>query len=217
MGVVAALVLANGPDIEAHATYRDASPAAETRVVGAPRYVLVTFTEEIKSISLVVKGPGGVVVTNGEAIISPGDRTNVSVQIHDGGDGRYEVSWDLVSAFDLDTSSGGFGFWVGLPAASAAAAPAPTVSGAVPSVSGSGPAATSSPPAPSQPGPSASQSTAPPISQAPSPAADPRVARDGRRLADEPVSTQAVFLGLWGDQAAVEWAAEHNAQLGSAR
>src|SRR5690242_683701 len=69
----------------AKATYRDASPAAETRMVGAPKYVLVTFTEEIKSISLVVKGPGGVVVTNGDAIINPHDRTNVSVQMHDAG------------------------------------------------------------------------------------------------------------------------------------
>jgi methionine-rich copper-binding protein CopC len=153
-GLAAALVLVlDAADAAAHAGYRDASPAAETRVVGTPKYVLVTFTEEIKSIALVVKGPGGVVVTNGEAIINPTDRTNVSVQIHDAGDGRYEVTWDLVSAFDLDTSSGGFGFWVGLP-------------------------------------------------------------RDGRSLAGEPPGTQAVFRALWGDRAAVEWASEHNAELG---
>ena len=46
---------------------------------------------------------------------------------------------------------------------------------------------------------------------------DPSVARDGRSLAGEPPSTQALFRGLWGDQAPVEWAAEHNAQLGSGR
>jgi methionine-rich copper-binding protein CopC len=125
IGLVAGLI-AGRAGVSAKAAYRDASPAAETRVVGTPKYVLVTFTEEIKSISLVVKGPGGVVVTNGEAIINPTDRTNVSVQIHDAGDGRYEVTWDLVSAFDLDTNSGGFGFWVGL-VAPATTAPAPGV------------------------------------------------------------------------------------------
>src|ERR671939_1388490 len=125
-----------GTSAAAHATYRDASPAAETRVVGAPRYVLVTFTEEIKSISLVVKGPGGVVVTNGDAIINSTDRTNVSVQMHDAGDGRYEVRWDLVSAFDLDTSSGGFGFWVGLPPPAAPVAAPVVVSAPTPAAPG---------------------------------------------------------------------------------
>jgi methionine-rich copper-binding protein CopC len=197
VGLMAGLV-AVSTGVSAHAGYRDASPAAETRVVGTPKYVVVTFTEEIKSISLVVKGPRGVVVTNGEPIISPRDRTNVSVQMHDGGDGRYEVSWDLVSAFDLDTSSGGFGFWVGLPSAAPAAAPSV--------VSVPAPAVTQPPSAVSQ-----AVSIASP-SGAPSP--DPTVARDGRSLAAEPLSTQAAFRELWGDQAAVEWAAEHNAQLG---
>jgi methionine-rich copper-binding protein CopC len=197
IGLVAAL-LAGATGVSGKAVYRDASPAAETRMVGAPKYVLVTFTEEIKSISLVVKGPGGVVVTNGEPIIGPTDRTNVSVQMHDAGDGRYEVSWDLVSAFDLDTNSGGFGFWVGL----APAAPAPAVvSPPRPAVSQSGP---------TQPGPSQ-----PALNPAPPP--DPSIARDGRSLAGEPPSTQALFRDLWGDQAALEWAAEHNAQLGPGR
>jgi methionine-rich copper-binding protein CopC len=190
LGLVAGLI-GGATGVSGKAVYRDASPAAETRVVGTPKYVLVTFTEEIKSISLVVKGPGGLVVTNGEPIIGPTDRTNVSVQIHDAGDGRYEVSWDLLSAFDLDTNSGGFGFWVGL-ASLAAAAPAPRVAGPAPSQA-----------APSQPAPS--QPASPP---------DPSIARDGRSLADEPPSTQALFRELWGDQAAVQWAAEHNAQLG---
>jgi methionine-rich copper-binding protein CopC len=193
IGLIAALI-AGATGVSGKAVYRDASPAADTRVVGAPKYVLVTFTEEIKSISLVVKGPGGVVVTNGQPIIGPTDRTNVSVQMHDAGDGRYEVSWDLLSAFDLDTNSGGFGFWVGLPPS----APAPAV------VTPARPA--SSQPAPSQPPPSQ-----------PAPPPDPTVASDGRSLADEPPSTQALFRDLWGDQAALEWAAEHNAQLGPGR
>lgn len=201
IGLVAGLI-ADATGVSAKAVYRDASPAAETRVVGAPKYVLVTFTEEIKSISLVVKGPGGVVVTNGEAIIGSTDRTNVSVQMHDAGDGRYEVSWDLVSAFDLDTNSGGFGFWVGLPPA----APAPAV------VSPPGPAA--SQPVPSPPAPSQAVSSQPPN---PAPPTDPTIARDGRSLAAEPPGTQALFRGLWGDQAAVEWANEHNAQIGEGR
>jgi methionine-rich copper-binding protein CopC len=202
VGLVGLLgVLSSGATgASAKATYRDASPAAETRVVGAPKYVLVTFTEEIKSISVVVKGPGGVVVTNGDPIINPTDRTNVSVQMHDAGDGRYEVSWDLVSAFDLDTNSGGFGFWVGLGPV-AAAAPAPGVAGAPPA-------------AVSQPG-SSQAAPSPPTSAAPP--ADPTVARDGRSLATEPLGTQAAFRDLWGDQAAIEWAAEHNAQLGPGR
>lgn len=192
------LALLADPSVGAvKAVYRDASPAAESTVVGAPRYVLITFTEEIKTISIVVRGPGGGVLTNGPAIVNPTDRTNVSVQIHDGGDGRYEVSWDLVSAFDLDTNGGGFGFWVGLTAAP----------GTAPAAAGQPAAARA--PAP-QPAPAVVSQPAP---AAPVVPASPEMARDGRSLVGEPASTQALFRSLWGDRAAIQWAAEHNAEL----
>jgi methionine-rich copper-binding protein CopC len=190
---LAALVL-EPTSVSARADYRDATPAPESVVFGSPRYVLVTFTEAVKTISLVVKGPGGADVTNGPPIINPTDPTNVSVQIHAAGDGRYQVEWDVVSGYDLDSSSGRYGFWVGLPPT---LAPAPAVR--------------------SQPAPqtAVSQPAAPSASPTPAtPPARPDVARDGRSLAGEPPSTQAAFQALWGDRAAVEWAAEHNAQLG---
>ena len=184
---LAALVL-EPASVAARADYRDATPAPESVVFGSPRYVLVTFTEAVKTISLVVKGPGGADVTNGPPIINPTDPTNVSVQIHAAGDGRYQVEWDAVSGYDLDSSSGRFGFWVGTPPPSTLA-PAPAVR--------------------SQPAPQAAVS--PPAA---TPPARPDVARDGRSLAGEPPSTQAAFQALWGDRAAVEWASEHNAELG---
>jgi hypothetical protein len=40
-------------------------------------------------------------------------------------------------------------------------------------------------------------------------------ARDGRRLSSETAATQALFLAVWGAQAAQEWVTEHNAQIGN--
>jgi hypothetical protein len=39
------------------------------------------------------------------------------------------------------------------------------------------------------------------------------IARDGRQLSTEPAATQALFMAVWGNRAAVEWAAEHNTTL----
>jgi methionine-rich copper-binding protein CopC len=174
------------PSASARAVYRDSSPSADSRVVGAPRDVLITFSDPIKTISLMIRGPGGVDVRNGPPLINTTDPTNVSVPIHSAGDGHYQVDWDVVSGYDIDESSGSFGFWIGLPPP-VALTPTP----AVPT-----PAAMAVAPIPPPP--------------------SPDVARDGRTLAGEPLATQALFRGLWGDRAAVEWAAEHNAALAAA-
>jgi hypothetical protein len=42
---------------------------------------------------------------------------------------------------------------------------------------------------------------------------NPNVARDGKRLIDQPAQTQAMFRASWGDHADQEWATEHNASL----
>ena len=41
-------------------------------------------------------------------------------------------------------------------------------------------------------------------------------ARDGRRLRGESPETQAMFIAVWGSQAAQEWVTEHNAAIGAA-
>lgn len=185
------LTLLSAPSgVSARAVYRDASPAADTQVVGTPRDVLVTFSEEVKTLTLVVRGPNGVSVNNGPPIINPTDRTNVSVPIHAAGDGRYQVDWDVVSGYDLDETSGSFGFWVGLATVPVVVAPTPT------------------PAPPVAPAPAPVVVLSPPVAPT-----SPGVARDGRSLSGEPPSTQAQFRALWGDQADVEWATEHNAAL----
>ena len=57
--------------------------------------------------------------------------------------------------------------------------------------------------------------TAPAPAPAPAPATNPTIAADGQTLAQQSLETQAMFVGTWGSNAAVEWAKEHNAQIGA--
>jgi copper resistance protein C len=187
--VIAALAGISPAGVSAHAAYKSSVPAADSTVQAAPTNILITFAEEMKSFNVSVKGPGGVDITNGPALINLSDRTNGSVPIHPAGNGRYEVDWNNVSSDDGDPDSGTFFFTVG----PAAAAPAPAP----------GPAPAAAPaPAPA-PAPAAAPTNRP-----------PNVASDGRTLASESPETQALFQAVWGDRAAVEWATEHTAQIG---
>jgi copper resistance protein C len=187
--LLTAIAMLSAPSVSAHAAYKSSIPAADSTVASPPTSVLITFAEELKALNVTVKGPGGADITNGPALINLSDRTNASVPIHPAGNGRYEVDWNNVSNDDGDPDSGTFFFTVG-----PATAPA-VVSSPVPAVAAAAPA--------------------PPPPPAPAPASrPPNVASDGRTLAGESAATQALFLAVWGDRAAVEWATEHTAAIG---
>src|SRR5437870_2370092 len=113
LGVVAALAGLGTSGASAHAAFKSSVPAADSVVQAAPSTILMTFAEEMKSLNVSVKGPGGADVTNGPAIINLQDRANASVPIHAGGNGRYQVDWNNVSSDDGDSDSGTFFFSVG--------------------------------------------------------------------------------------------------------
>jgi plastocyanin len=53
----------------------------------------------------------------------------------------------------------------------------------------------------------------PPSTAAAATSAGATVARDGQSLAGQAAATQAMFMAVWGDRAAQEWAREHDAAL----
>lgn len=97
----------------AHAMYKSSVPAASTSVASAPTSVRVTFTEELKELTLTVKGPDGSTVSTAAAVIDLANRDTASVPIRPAGNGRYDVAYHTVSADDGEEHDGTFAFGVG--------------------------------------------------------------------------------------------------------
>jgi plastocyanin len=61
--------------------------------------------------------------------------------------------------------------------------------------------------------PGGQAAAAPASTAATTPSGSATVAKDGQSLSGQPAATQAMFMAVWGDRAAQEWAQEHNAAL----
>ena len=145
MAIVAALALAGAATAVAyaHAEPERSIPAAESRVPSAPERVEVWFTQELfrreGANSLVVEGPDGLRVDDGESVIDSADREHLSVGLPaDLADGTYTVHWTTLSAIDGDAAEGSFSFTIdpSAPVPTATSAPSdevPTASTASPS------------------------------------------------------------------------------------
>ena len=75
------LVMVSVGVVSAHAEYKSSVPAASTSAGSAAGSVTVTFTEELSSVTIAVKGPDGSTVSTGAASIDLANRTNASVPI----------------------------------------------------------------------------------------------------------------------------------------
>ena len=137
IAIVAALALAGAVTAVAyaHAEPERSSPAADARVPSAPDRVDVWFTQELfrreGANSLVVEGPDGERVDDGESVIDTTDREHLSVGLQpDLPDGAYAVHWTTLSAIDGDAAEGSFTFTVdpSAPAPTATTPPAEKVS-----------------------------------------------------------------------------------------
>jgi methionine-rich copper-binding protein CopC len=94
----------------AHAPLVGTSPKAGSKLTEQPRRVLVTFGEEIRSGSIVVKNASGKIVSRGPNGKDPTDVRRLRVALKPNlKNGRYKVSWKVASA-DGDPEAGTFAF-----------------------------------------------------------------------------------------------------------
>ena len=131
--------------VSAHAQYAGSTPAANGTVDAAPATLLITFTQELADIQIVVTGPDGSTVTTGLAKFDLSQRHNASVTMHDAGPGLYTVVWHNVSGEDGDSNDGSFVFTVAGAAPTTPAAPAMPAAPASPAGQAAQPATKAAP------------------------------------------------------------------------
>jgi len=102
----------------AHASVIDSNPKMNSTVILAklPTTITVTTAENMKpgasNSDLLVYGPSGKLISQGDATIALNDPTHMSVAIKPEKAGVYTVYWKTVSADDGDPDQGAFGFTV---------------------------------------------------------------------------------------------------------
>ncbi|WP_376795241.1 copper resistance protein CopC [Thermogemmatispora sp.] len=108
----------------AHAKVIDANPKIGSTISQVPATVTVFTAENINpdpsKSNLFVYGPGGELVSQGNATIPLNNPREMSVRIKPDGTGVYIVRWTTVSAEDGDPAEGAFIFTVKAAAASSA-------------------------------------------------------------------------------------------------
>ncbi len=109
-------LMAQPRQIGAHADLESSNPPAGGTVAALPAKLTLTFAEEVKPDSPVVKvtGPDGKQIDSGDAAVDLNDptRTIVTVSLYAGGPGAYAVHWETVSNTDGHPLSGDFSFTV---------------------------------------------------------------------------------------------------------
>lgn len=100
----------------AHAKVYKAIPAIGSTIAQAPTTVTVFALENMnpdpKKSNLLVYGPSGDLISQGDAKVSLTDPTQMSIAIKVAGNGVYVVRWITVSAVDGDPDEGAFVFTV---------------------------------------------------------------------------------------------------------
>ncbi|BCL80923.1 hypothetical protein ccbrp13_33880 [Ktedonobacteria bacterium brp13] len=102
--------------VPAHAKVNKAIPAIGSTMTQAPTAVTVFTLENInpdpKGSNLFVYGPGGELISQGDAKVSLSDPRQMSIAIKPAENGVYVVRWITVSAEDGDPDQGAFVFTV---------------------------------------------------------------------------------------------------------
>jgi len=102
--------------VPAHAKVYKAIPAIGSTIAQAPTTVTVFTLENInpdpKKSNLFVYGPGGDLISQGNAQVALNDPRQMSITIKAAGNGIYVVRWITVSAVDGDPDEGAFVFTV---------------------------------------------------------------------------------------------------------
>ncbi len=102
--------------VPAHAKVYKAIPAIGSTITQAPTTVTVFTLENInpdpRKSNLFVYGPGGDLISQGNAQVALNDPRQMSITIKAAGNGIYVVRWITVSAVDGDPDEGAFVFTV---------------------------------------------------------------------------------------------------------
>ena len=102
--------------VPAHAKVYKAIPAIGSTIAQAPTTVTVFTLENInpdpKKSNLFVYGPGGDLISQGNAQVALNNPREMSIASKAAGNGIYVVRWITVSAEDGDPDAGAFGFTV---------------------------------------------------------------------------------------------------------
>lgn len=109
------LVLGISGKASAHATPITYEPNAGVVMDTAPSEVVINFSERIDSgaSSISVFGPNGSQLEKGKAGKSESDPRKYFIEINNGGEGTYTVSWQIVSSDDGHFTKGAYSFSVG--------------------------------------------------------------------------------------------------------
>lgn len=118
LGLLGALVRTTWakPVLPAHAKVYKTLPAIGSTIAQAPTSVTMFTLENInpdpKGSNLFVYGPGGDLISQGNAKVPLSDPRQMSIAIKPAANGIYVVRWITVSAEDGDPAQGAFGFTV---------------------------------------------------------------------------------------------------------
>ncbi|HLI50379.1 MAG TPA: copper resistance protein CopC, partial [Thermomicrobiaceae bacterium] len=112
------LSLITAATTSAHAYIVRTSPAADATIQTPPAAIDIWFTEPIQAPphAIVVTGPSGNQLQQGQAKVSSSDSTELTVPIKSGANGTYTVEWHAISA-DTHPVGGTYQFSVGAPSA----------------------------------------------------------------------------------------------------
>lgn len=127
-GIASLAALLSASIVFAHARYTSSSPAAESTIATLGPVLSVTFSEELRAVTLSVVGPDGSTVSTDKATFDLAERSVATVPVRSAGPGRYTVNWTSVSDDDGDSATGTFGFTVATTAVTVPATIAPTCS-----------------------------------------------------------------------------------------
>src|SRR5688500_18371530 len=113
--VVIAALLGRPGFAFAHATPVTYEPAASSVLTDAPSAVAIIFSERVEAAasSIIVYGPDGGRVEEGDAVAGDSEPRVFSVPVRAAAEGTYTVSWQVVSADDGHFTKGAFAFSLG--------------------------------------------------------------------------------------------------------
>ncbi|SRR6266700_719809 len=111
LSAIAFMLCFASAEVHAHAMLDHAEPRVGNKVAGAPREVMLWFTQKLEPAfsNITVTNAAGERVDSGKTRVSG---SQMSVPLRPGGVGTYRVNWHVVSA-DTHTTDGSFTFQVG--------------------------------------------------------------------------------------------------------
>ena len=113
LALVLLTMVSMAPDARAHALLARAVPPVGGESVGAPRQLVLTFTEGVEPLfsTIEVRDANGAVVQTSKPRTSPGNNRQLVIELPALGNGEYVVIWHATSV-DTHKTEGSYRFTV---------------------------------------------------------------------------------------------------------